>query len=235
MTKMEHLIWLTGASSGIGKAILSYFINNNVNILATSRNVEKLTNEFSSYLNKNLFLEKCDVSKNEQVLSVYNKYKNQFIFDGIINNAGITSFKPFKLNNIEEINSVINTNLLGSIYTVHVLLPELISRNNGLIINILSVAAKKIFTNSSIYAASKAGLLAFSNVLREEVRKNNIRVINVLPGATATPIWSEENLTKYSERMMKPEDVAGLIYSIYKNDSSAVVEELVIRPVLGDL
>ncbi len=232
---MENLIWLTGSSSGIGKAILGYFVNNNVNVLATSRNIDKILIEFSSYLNKNLYIEQCDVSNFEQITNVYNKYKNKFTFDGIINNAGITSFKPFKLNNLNEINSIINTNLLGSIYTTQLLLPEFIKRNNGHIINILSVAATKVFTNSSIYAASKAGLLAFFNVLREEVRKHNISITNILPGATATPIWSEDNLVKYSERMMKPEDIAKLVFNIYKNDSSAVIEEIVLRPILGDL
>ena len=88
-------------------------------------------------------------------------------------------------------------NLLGSIYTTKAVLPEMIKRKSGTIINILSVAAKTVFTNSSIYTASKSGLEAFGKVLREEVREYNIRVINIFPGATATEIWSKEALDKF--------------------------------------
>jgi short-subunit dehydrogenase len=78
-------------------------------------------------------------------------------------------------------------------------------------------------------------LLAYTNVLREEVRKYNIKVINILPGATKTPIWSSEMLNKYANKMMSPEDLALFIYSVYDLDSSLVTEEITIRPICGDL
>ncbi len=93
---------------------------------------------------------------------------------------------------------------------------------SGTIINILSVAAKKIFTNSSIYAASKAGLEIFSKVLREEVRENNIRIINIYPGATSTEIWPENAINKFSDKMMTPEKLADFIYDIYSNSSDII-------------
>lgn len=231
---MKNLIWITGGSSGIGLEISKLFAEKGFNILITSRNIDKLKLLFDNYEN-NVFLEPCDLRNFNEIEAVYLKYKESYNFEGIINNAGITSFKPFKHNTIDEIYSIINTNLLGAIFTTKVLLPHFISMNKGKIFNILSVAAKKIFTNSSIYAASKAGLLAFSNVLREEVRKHNISVTNILPGATATPIWSEENLAKFSTRMMNSADVAKLIFDLYYNESSAIPEEITIRPILGDL
>jgi len=231
---MEKLIWITGGSSGIGYEISKIFAENGSNILVTSRNIDKLKTNFTKF-GKNVLIEACDVRDFNQIEAVYSKYKDEYNFEGIINNAGISSFKPFKYNNIDEIYSIINTNLLGAIFTTKVLLPHFTKINSGKIFNILSVAATKIFTNSSIYAASKAGLLAFANVLREEVRKNNISLTNILPGATATPIWSEDNLSKYSDRMMKAEDLAKLIFTLYYTNSSSIPEEITVRPIYGDL
>ncbi len=231
---MEKLIWITGGSSGIGYEISRLFAEKGYKVLVTSRNIEKLKSLLEKFRG-NIFIEICDVKDYRQIENIYLKYKDNYNFEGLINNAGVTSFKPFKYNEIEEIYSIINTNLLGSIFTTKVLLPHFINLNKGKIVNILSVAATKIFTNSSIYAASKAGLLAFADVLREEIRKYNITVTNILPGATSTPIWSDENLLKFSDRMMKPEDLANLIFEIYTSQSSAIPEEITIRPILGDL
>ena len=101
--------------------------------------------------------------------------------------------------------------------------------------NILSSATKKIFTNSSAYTASKLGLLGYTNVLREEVRKYNIRIINILPGATETPMWSAEVRKNSSERMMTPEEVARLLVWVYLQEGNMVPEEITIKPVEGDL
>jgi len=153
----------------------------------------------------------------------------------LINNAGITSFKKVEHNSLEDIESIIQTNLLGSIYTIKAVLPLMIKKNKGTIINILSVVTEKIFQQSGAYSASKAGLKAFSQVLREEVRKYNIRVINVYPAATNTDIWSEENKTKFAHRMMNPADIAKMVISIYEHPGNVVTEEIVLRPIEGDL
>jgi short-subunit dehydrogenase len=111
----------------------------------------------------------------------------------------------------------------------------MIEQKQGTIINILSVAAETVLTKSSIYAASKAGLQAYTKVLREELRENNIRIINVLPGATRTPIWPNSALEKYGERMMSPAELAKFIYQVYSINSNLVPEEITIRPIKGDL
>lgn len=232
---MEKLVWVTGGSSGIGNAISRLFIEKGKTVLVTARSLDKLEKLRQEFENEHVFIEQCDIRDYNSLKIIYNSYKSSYIFDTLINNAGVTSFKPFKYNDIEEIDSIVKTNLLGAIYATQIVLPDFISNNKGKIINVLSVAAIKTFTNSSIYAASKAGLLAFSNVLREEIRKYNISVTNILPGATATPIWSEDNIAKFSERMMNPEDVAELIYNLYINESTVIPEEITIRPILGDL
>lgn len=232
---MEKLVWVTGGSSGIGNALSRLFIQKGKTVLVTARSLDKLEKLRQEFEDEHVFIEQCDIRDYNSLKKIYNNYKSSYIFDTLINNAGVTSFKPFKYNDIEEIDSIVKTNLLGAIYATQIVLPDFITNNRGKIINVLSVAAIKTFTNSSIYAASKAGLLAFSNVLREEIRKYNISLTNILPGATATPIWSEDNLAKFSERMMNPEDVAKLIYNLYINESTVIPEEITIRPILGDL
>ncbi|MDP2037382.1 MAG: SDR family NAD(P)-dependent oxidoreductase, partial [Ignavibacteria bacterium] len=94
---------------------------------------------------------------------------------------------------------------------------------------------QKLFVGSSAYSASNSGLLAFTQVLREELRDKNIRVINVSPGPTATEIWNEKILAKHSERMMSADAIAKLIYRLYEEKSNLVTEEVVLRPVTGEL
>ncbi len=229
----KNLVWITGARSGIGKELLKKFSSKNNFVLGTSRNINVNDKEFASL--ENIILEKNDISQNKDVEALVKKINNNFHIDCLINNAGVTSFKPFVENSMNDIETIIDTNLKGAIYATNAVLPKMIENKSGVIINILSVAAKKIFENSSVYAASKAGLTAFSNVLREEVRKHNIKVINIFPGATSTEIWPEGALSKYSSRMMSPENLANLIYDIYNNSNQLSPEEIVVRPISGDL
>jgi len=175
------------------------------------------------------------VSNFEDVKKTVNEIQSKFEIDCLINNAGISAFKSFADTSLDEIQNIIDVNLLGSIYTTKAVLPEMIKRKSGIIINILSVAAKTVFTNSSIYTASKSGLEAFAKVLREEVREHNIRVINIFPGATATEIWPKDALEKFEDKMMDSSKLADLILKIYTSDPSLSPEEIVVRPISGDL
>ena len=79
------------------------------------------------------------------------------------------------------------------------------------------------------------GLWGYSKVLREEVRKYNIRVVNIIPGATETPIWDQKTRREYSEKMMQPESIARVVVSSFLQKDNLVTEEMVLRPVTGDL
>jgi sepiapterin reductase len=230
-------IWITGASSGIGKAAAEEFAKIGCRVFASARRVTELER-----INKSLKKDKlefdiypCNVASSANVDQTAKKILSSCKIDCLINNAGITSFKLAEENSINEIDDIINTNLLGSIYTIKAVLPKMIKQRGGTIINILSTVTKKVFTNASAYAASKNGLLAYSNVLREEVRKYNIKVINIIPGATVTPMWSQEVRKESSERMMLPEDIAQLLVWVFLQKENMVSEEIVVRPIEGDL
>lgn len=237
MTESNSIVWITGASSGIGKALTTEFSMNNILVAASARSKEalkRLKKELSNS-KKDLEIFPLDITNYDQVREAADKISADYKIDCLINNAGATTFKLATDNTIEEIKEVIDTNLYGSIYAIKSVLPKMIEQKQGTIINIISVAAETLLTKSSVYAASKAGLQAYTKVLREELRESNIRIINVLPGATRTPIWPNHILEKYSERMMSPAELAKLIYHIYSIKSNLVAEEVVIRPIKGDL
>jgi short-subunit dehydrogenase len=138
---------------------------------------------------------------------------------------------------LEDFDNILAVNLRGPFLTMKAVINGMIERKSGIIININSVAAKKTFTNSTAYSASKAGLLAMTSSLREEVRQYGIKIIDILPGATDTDIWSDKAREKYSHRMMQAGDVADSIMSILKLalNERIMPEEITLRPTLGDL
>jgi len=229
-------IWITGASSGIGKSTALIFANSGYSVYATARRGEKLS-ELSNEIKDGslIYQSSLDVCLKEDVFSFVEKNFTRNGINCLINNAGVTSFRRADHTSVEDIQKIIETNLLGAIFAIKAVLPLMIKQNNGTIINILSVVTEKIFTQSSAYSASKAGLKAFTQVLREEVRKYNIRVLNVYPAATNTDIWSDDVRLKHADHMMKSADVAEAILSIYKQAGNIVTEEIVLRPIEGDL
>lgn len=237
MEELKKAVWITGASSGIGKELALEFARNGEIVIAAARRtklIESFQKELSDKIN-NIFPAQVNISDPKSVEDFYNIYSKKFFIHTLINNAGVTSFNFAEKDSVEEIKEIIETNLLGAIYAIKSVLPQMIQNNYGTIINILSVVTQKVFTGSSAYSASKAGLLAYVQSLRDEVRKYNIRIINIIPGATKTPIWNSSTLEKYSHRMMSPEDIAKLIYYTYTIKSNLVTEEIVVRPLQGDI
>jgi short-subunit dehydrogenase len=234
MTNKRVLI--TGAGSGLGRALALELNAQGYYVILAGRNILKLSETKSMLTNShNSELLEIDLQNRDDIKEKSGNLLSRIEIDCLINNAGVTAFKTVEDTSEEEVEAILQTNLNGAIYLTKALLPSMIKREDGKVVNILSVAANTIFKKSGVYAASKAGLLAFSNVLREEVREHNIRIINVLPGAIATPIWDSNSLEKFASRMMTPEDVAAVIAQNITNDNSVITEEITLRPILGDL
>ncbi|KUO59138.1 hypothetical protein APF79_10990 [bacterium BRH_c32] len=229
-------IFITGASSGIGKEISLKFLSNGYKVVAASRRIELLEKIKSENENGINYLPyKLDLSDFIKAGAILKKITTENEIDTLVNNAGTTTFTSASEDSVEKIKNIIDINLLGSILAIKSVLPKMMNKNSGTIINILSVVTEKIFTKSSVYSASKAGLLAYTNVLREEVRTNNIKIINVIPGATKTPIWHPKAIEKNSERMMSPKEMASVIYEMHSLNGIMVPEQLTLRPIQGDL
>ncbi len=232
----KNAVWITGASSGIGRAVAELLSQHDYRLILSSRNKQNLSKlqEDIAGGGKSIILP-LDISNSGSIENSIKAIGKDDNIQCLINNAGVTSFQSAESDSIEEIENIISTNLLGSIHMIKAVLPGMIAQKSGLIINILSVAALKVFTNSSAYAASKAGLLAYTNVLREEVREHNIRIVNILPGATKTAIWPAKTLNEFSHRMMSPSEIASVVLNVIETNGTMVQEEIVLRPLGGDL
>ncbi len=237
MINNKNAVWITGASSGIGKALSLEFARNNIFVIGTARRLELLNGikkELADYKN-NFEAHQLDITNYSEIDQFHKKVLSNYQIDCLINNAGTTSFKKAIDDSISDIENILHVNLLGGIYTIKTVLPEMLERESGTIINILSVVTQKVFTSSSAYTASKSGLLGYTKVLREEVRDKNIRVINVLPGATVTEMWSDKVIQKYGDSMMDAKSIANLVFRLYSEKSNMITEEIILRPLKGDL
>jgi short-subunit dehydrogenase len=178
----------------------------------------------------------CDVSSPRSVASTARRVLRRFgRVDVLVNNAGVTYFKSLRETSQSEFDEVIAANLRGTFLCTKAVIDSMVRRRSGHIINIISVAALKSFSDSGAYSASKAGVLALTNVLREEVRRFNIKVTAVIPGATATDMWAKSTRDKRGHRMTSAEDVARIIVAVFQAPKRAHIEEIVVRPQLGDI
>ncbi|MBN1634609.1 MAG: SDR family oxidoreductase [Ignavibacteria bacterium] len=234
----KKILWVTGASTGIGREIAKLFSKNDFIVVATARRKSRLVslvqeikfagNEASAFV--------CDVSSERSVFNTFKRIKERYgQIDVLVNNAGVTSFKSFADSKIYDFDYMMDINLRGSFLCIKSVLPQMLKKRKGHIINILSVAVHSKLENSSLYAASKAGLLAMSDGLRLEVRGYNIKVTNIMPGAVDTPMWDSRTRQKKRNRMMTPEDIASVVFDVVNKPNKLQIEEVVLRPQKGDL
>lgn len=232
------VVWVVGASRGIGREIAKQFASIGCEVCLSSRSkreLEKTIDEIQ-FRGGRAYSFPCDTSKKKSISSTSKNILQQFrSIDVLINNAGITVFKSVVDTSAEEFSEMIQTNLEGPILCIKSVLPGMIKQREGWIFNILSTAAIETFEGSGAYTATKAGMLGACNVLREEVRPFNIKVVNVLPGPTETAMWKAADRKKYSHRMMRATSVAEAVLSMYQLPSDVVAEEIVLRPIQGDI
>lgn len=231
-------IVVTGATKGIGRAIVERFAAEGFNVAFTARtheDIEQLVNELRD---RQTGIEvigiQADMSKKEEVLHFTQQITKRWQqVDILINNAGI--FIPGKL--MEDADGVfeqtMHTNLFSAFYTTKELLGLMQPHKHGHIFNICSVASLKAYPSGGAYAVSKFALLGFSRSLREELKEDRIRVTSVMPGATLTASWEGVDLPE--DRFMPAEDVATIIYDTWKLSQRTVVEDIVLRPLEGDI
>ncbi|HZY10658.1 MAG TPA: SDR family oxidoreductase [Bacteroidota bacterium] len=232
------VVWVVGASRGIGREIAKHFASIGCEVCLSSRSerdLHKVAKEITSLGGRaNIF--PGDFSEEHEILKTAKRILKTFQhIDVLINNAGITVFKSFLDTTIDEFDDIIDSNLEGPIICIKAVLPSMIKQKKGWIVNILSNAAVKTFEGSAAYTATKAGLQGVSRVLREEMKPFNIKVTSVIPGPVDTNMWSASMRKKHAHRMITAKSVAETILSIYQLPDDVVVDEIIIRPLLGDI
>jgi short-subunit dehydrogenase len=229
---------ITGASRGLGLAMAEAFAKEGHNLYLTSRNEVNLYHTLASFQKRfpdqiikakafNLGLKTGAVEFGQWVLGSADHA------DVLINNAGI--FEPGRVVDEPEgqMERMINTNFLSAYYVTRSLLPSMMERRSGHIFNMSSIAALQAYPNGGSYSVSKFALTGFSKNLREELKPYSIKVTCIYPGAVYTDSWAAAGISP--DRIMKPSDIADTVVQITKLSPQAVVEDLVIRPLAGDL
>jgi NADP-dependent 3-hydroxy acid dehydrogenase YdfG len=224
---MNKTIVVTGGTKGIGRAIVDKFAKEGFTVLICARTAE-------DGLPENVHFFKADMSKKSEVLAFADFVKrtvNQV--DILVNNTGF--FLPGQIHNEEEgtLEAMIETNLYSGYHLTRSLVGNMIERKEGYIFNICSTASITAYTNGGSYCISKFAMLGMSKVLREELKPHHVRVTSILPGATLTNSWAGVELP--AERFMAPEDIAQVVWTAYSLPDSTVLEEILLRPMLGDL
>ncbi len=236
MDLTASIIWITGASAGIGRATAAAFLDAGARVVASARTMERLTEAFEGIDAGRLHLLPCDVSSEVEVAAAQERIRKEFgAVDVLVNNAGTTVFTPFMKSTVEDFDRLHSTNLRGPFLCTQSVLPGMLEKGSGTIVMISSMAAVHAFPDSSVYSSSKAGLKAMADCLRLEVRKSGVRVVSVFPGATYTDIWPSRVLEKHGEKMMRPEDVASAILHACSASEGVMYENIYMQPIGGGL
>lgn len=211
---------ITGAGKGIGKAIAIALAKEGVNVILMARtqaDVDKLAAETNKLGVKSLALS-ADVSDINSVNAAVEKALAEFkTIDILINNAGIGAFGKFMELEPADWERIIQVNLMGTYYTTRAVIPNMIERQSGDIINISSTAGLNGNAVTSAYSASKFAVLGLTDSLMQEMRKHNIRVTALTPSTVATDLAIDLKLTDGNpEKVMQSEDVAELIIAQLK-------------------
>jgi len=206
---------VTGGGKGLGKATAIAFAKEGIDVAITGRNEENLINtvtELKSY-GVDAIYELFDVGNHEEVKDGIERILHQFgSVDILVNNAGIAAFGSFLEMSPDKWNAIIQTNVMGMYYVTKEVLPYLITKNQGDIINVSSTAGITGNANTSAYSASKFAVIGMSEALMKEVRKNNIRVCTLTPSTIASDMSLELGITDGNiEKVLQPEDFAELI------------------------
>ena len=230
-------IIITGASRGIGKAIALTFASCGYNLFLCSRNQEQL-NETAAGIQQQypavkIKVRAADLSVKEQVESFADWCLHHGIPDILVNNAG--TFLPGNVMDEPEGNLelMMNINLYSAYQLSRKLVPSMIKNGKGHIFNICSVASLKAYDNGGGYSISKFALHGFSQNLRHELKEFGIKVTGVYPGAVLTDSWG--NFDNSTGRIMEASDIAAMLLAASKLSPQAVVEDIIIRPQLGDV
>lgn len=229
-------IIVSGATKGIGKAIIYQFAKQGFNVAFCARNQADIINQhddlISKFPNIKVLGVVADMSQKSEVEKFAQKALSEFgTIDVLVNNAGV--FLPGELLNEEEgmLEKQIETNVYSAYHLTRAIASSM--QKAGHIFNVCSTASIKAYPNGGSYCISKFALLGFSKVLREEMKPKNIKVTALLPGATLTASWEGVDLPK--TRFMKADDLAETVWACYQLSPNSVVEEIIMRPQLGDI
>lgn len=234
-------ILVTGASAGFGKAICQTLVNAGYQVIGAARRLDKL-NELKQQLGDRFYPLQMDMQKTDDILTAVNSLPEDWRnIDLLVNNAGLAlGLEPAHQADFADWLTMINTNVIGLTYLTRLVLPKMVERNQGMIINLGSIAGSYSYPGSNVYGATKAFVERFSLNLRADLAGTAIRISNIEPGLCGGTEFSNvrfkgddakaENLYK-GTHSIQPQDIANTVLWLYQQPAHINVNRIEIMPV----
>ena len=230
MNEQRRIALVTGGSRGIGLGIASALAAEGMAVGITGRDERSLEMAHQK-LGSDAIALRADVQNERDAAKAIEDTVARFGgLDVLVNNAGVGAFAPIADMTAAAWRQVMQTNLDGVFYCCRAAIPHLRRRGGGWIINISSLASKNPFTGGGAYCASQAALNAFSEVLMQEVRHDNIRVSYILPGSVATGFASRGGDQGSADWKLTPEDVARVVSDLIAHPARSLPSRVELRP-----
>ena len=243
--KLQRMIkktaFITGATSGIGKATAQLFAQNNIRLILCGRRSDRL-NQLKEELSKltDVITLAFDVRNKNEVFKAIESLPKEFQqIDILINNAGNAhGLSTIQDGDIDDWDAMIDINVKGLLYVSKAILPKMVERNDGFVVNIGSIAGKEVYPNGNVYCASKYAVNALNKAMRIDLNKHNIRVSAIHPGAVETE-FSEVRFKGDSDKAknvykgfkaLQAEDIADIIHFVVTRPYHVNIEDLIVYP-----
>ncbi|KRG12564.1 SDR family oxidoreductase [Lederbergia galactosidilytica] len=223
---------VTGASSGIGAAIAKELMKAGANVVLAARNEQKLAEITAEIEQKEKFLcIKADMTKQQDVDALAERTKAKFgKVDILVNNAGMMGSSSVVNGAVADWEQMIDINIKGVLYGIHSVLPEMVERGNGHIVNIGSESGFEVEKRLTVYCATKFAVRALSTGLEKELAKTGVRVTNISPGMVETPLSSMSPFEEDRKKLKATDIAQAVIYAVTQPDY-VNVNEITVRPV----
>ena len=231
MVSIENkVVVVTGSGRGIGRGIAIELGRLGAQVVLAARSRNELE-ETARMIGKSASVVPTDVRRKDDLERLFEQTTTALgPVDVLVNAAGLGIFGPVIDFSDEAFEILIETNLRGIFFASRFVLPSMIERKQGHIINIASIAGKVGSANRAVYCASKFGVVGFTESLAEEVRQHGVRVSVICPGSTDTRFSPSETSGKSRERMLRPEDIAHAVRMIVTQEPNSFVSEIIMRP-----
>jgi NADP-dependent 3-hydroxy acid dehydrogenase YdfG len=231
----KPLVIITGASSGIGEAVAKEFAKAGHPLLLLARRLERL----QALSLPNTMCEKVDVTDRQAFITAVNKAEAKYgLADCLVNNAGVMLLGQAHEQDPAEWDKMIDVNVKGVLAGIHAVLPQMIKREQGTIINISSIAGRKTFPNHAVYCGTKFAVHAMTENMREEAAQHQVRFITIAPGVVETELLGHTTSTEiksdYQEwkkvvgKVLQPQDIAKAIMFAYQQPQYVCIREIVL-------
>lgn len=224
---------ITGASSGIGKCLALSLAGKGKKVFAIARGAEKLK-ELEAMGSGNITGLQVDVTRADQVSAAIEQIEKISPIDVLVNNAAVYERRLFWEQNIDAIDTMVDINLKGPLYCTRLVVPHMIERKRGYIVNICSMAGLHGVQMETIYCATKHGMVGFADSLAQELQPFGVHVTTICPGGTSTPLWDDLKNPYPGDKtkITRPEEVAELVEFILSRPENTMYKRVELFPMV---